>query len=97
MGSIVLVGVCRVQLHFPQSNSLKAKRRILKSLKDRLRQRFNISVSEVDDHDLWQRSTLGVAVVSNDGHFASRVLSEVISLVEREPDIVVLDCLVETR
>jgi uncharacterized protein YlxP (DUF503 family) len=93
----MLVGVCRVQLHLPESDSLKAKRRILKSLKDRLRQRFNVSVSEVGGHDLWQRATLGVAIVSDDGHFASRVLSEVVSLVESNPEIVVLDCLVEMR
>lgn len=49
----------------PYSNSLKAKRKIINSLIDRLRKRINISISEVDYHDLWQRSVLGFAIVNS--------------------------------
>ena len=59
----MIVGVCTVEIHLPFSHSLKDKRKVLKSLKDRLR-RHNVSVAEVDAQDLWQRSVLGIAAVS---------------------------------
>ena len=59
MTSIVLVS--EVQLFLPESHSLKHKRAVLSSLKERLHNRFNVSVAEVDHNDLWQRSTLALA------------------------------------
>ena len=61
----MIVGILRLELYFPASNSLKEKRKILKSLKDRLRTRHNISVAEVEGQDLWQRSTLAFVSVSH--------------------------------
>jgi uncharacterized protein YlxP (DUF503 family) len=55
-------GLVLVHLHFPEAGSLKAKRKELSSLKAQLQGRLGVSVSEVDHHDLWQRSTLAVAV-----------------------------------
>lgn len=54
-----------IEIFMPYSNSLKAKRKIINSLIDRLRKRINISISEVDYHDLWQRSVLGFAIVNS--------------------------------
>jgi uncharacterized protein YlxP (DUF503 family) len=62
---MVRVGIYTFELYLPASNSLKDKRKILKSLKDRLRTRHNISIAEVDGQELWQRSTLAVVSVSN--------------------------------
>lgn len=59
------VGVCRLTLHLPESRSLKDKRGVVKSVLDRLRKR-NVSASEVDSHDLWQKAEVGFAVVSRD-------------------------------
>jgi hypothetical protein len=59
----MVVGICTIALHLPHARSLKDKRRILKSLKDRLRSRHNISLAEVDGQDLWQRATLAIAAV----------------------------------
>lgn len=61
----MVVGVCTIEIHLPFSQSLKDKRRVLKSLKDRLRGRHNISLAEVDGQDLWQRSVLCIAAVSD--------------------------------
>ena len=71
------VGVCRVKLRFPENLSLKGKRQILKSITTRLRSRFNVSVAEVDDHELWQLATLGICCVSNDNRYTNEVLSKV--------------------
>ena len=61
------VGILMVELHFPESGSLKGKRKYLKSAKAQLHERFGASVAEVDHHDLWQRSSLTVACASR-GH-----------------------------
>jgi uncharacterized protein YlxP (DUF503 family) len=61
------VGILTVELHFPESGSLKGKRKFVKSACTQLRERFGASVAEVDHHDLWQRSTLAVACASR-GH-----------------------------
>jgi uncharacterized protein YlxP (DUF503 family) len=71
------VGVCRVKLRFPENLSLKGKRQALKSITTRLRSRFNVSVAEVDDQQLWQLATLGICHVSNDSRYTNQVLSKV--------------------
>ncbi len=73
------VGILTVELHFPESGSLKGKRKHLKSAKAQLHQRFGASVAEVDFHDLWQRARLTVACASS-GH---RELQELLDAVVR--------------
>jgi len=65
------------ELHLPACQSLKDKRAILKSLKDRLHNRFNVSVAETAHQDLWQRAELAASVVSNERRHAENVLREV--------------------
>ncbi len=78
----MVVGLITWELHLVACQSLKDKRHILKSLKDRLHQRFNVSAAETDHQDLWQRAELTVAVVSTDRRHAEEVLHEVDRLVE---------------
>jgi uncharacterized protein YlxP (DUF503 family) len=87
----LVVGIVRVEIHLPESGSLKAKRSVLSSLKARIRSKFNVSVAEVDHLDLWQRSSLGVAFVTNDRRFADEVLSKVVDLISSEPRVQLLD------
>ncbi len=75
------VGTCRVKLRFPENHSLKGKRQILKSIVTRLRSKFNVSVAEVDDNDLWQLATLGIACVSNNKRYTNEVLSKVVDFI----------------
>ncbi|MCX5729024.1 MAG: DUF503 domain-containing protein [Nitrospirae bacterium] len=65
----IIVGLCTVELFIPESQSLKDKRQVLLSLKDRLREKFNLSVAEVDGQDLWQKAVLGLACVANEGRY----------------------------
>ncbi|MBI4168904.1 MAG: DUF503 domain-containing protein [Acidobacteria bacterium] len=59
------VGLCIVQIHLPGVASLKEKRQVLRGLKDRLREQYNVSVAEIDHQDLWQRATLGIVGIAS--------------------------------
>ena len=86
----MVVGVLRLSLFIGGSGSLKERRRVVKSLKDRIRSRFNVSVADVGEQDLWQSATLGVAVVASDGRLADEVLSKVARIVESDPRVEVV-------
>jgi len=85
------VGSCRIELRIPESDSLKAKRRVLKSLKDRVQARFNVGIAEVDRLDEWQRATLGVVAVSNDARLVDEMLSKVVDWIEASGQALVVD------
>lgn len=77
----MVVGTLEIEILIRESHSLKARRRVVKSLKDRIRSRFDVSVADVGDQEVWQRAVLGVAVVTNERRFANEVLSKVLDLV----------------
>jgi hypothetical protein len=82
------VALLSVELYLPMSRSLKDKRMVLRRLKDRLA-KFNVAVSEVAHHDLWQRSGLGIVTVATSADHADRELAAVAEEIERvEPGIV---------
>jgi hypothetical protein len=86
------VGVCRLKIHIPGSRSLKDKRSLVKSLIARLRQQFNLSVAEVDHHELWQIATISLACVSNHNDRVDEVISAAISLIGRDfPTIEIIE------
>lgn len=89
------VGVCQIELEVTDSNSLKDKRQVLRSLLTRLRNKFNVSIAQLDNHDLWRSATLGIAHVSNDSTHTDRVLNRVIDLIEDEPRVLVVGCELE--
>ena len=89
------VGAMKIHLEITDSASLKDKRMVLKGLKDRIRNRFNVSISEIDHHDKWQRSTLGVAVVSHDKKFIDSVLNKVMNHIEETRSVLILDTEIE--
>ncbi|MBA7575522.1 hypothetical protein ES708_17352 [subsurface metagenome] len=90
------VGTCRVRLRFPENLSLKGKRQILKSITTRLRSKFNISVAEVDDNELWQVATLGISCVSNNKRYTNEVLSKAADfIVNGRFDVEMLDYEIE--
>lgn len=80
------VGALEVRLGLPGVNSLKEKRRILRSLKDRVRNKFNVAVAEVDDLDVWRVSTLGIVTVANNGRFVESALSKVLNYIRDNPE-----------
>jgi uncharacterized protein len=93
--SAARVAVGTVELHFPDVGSLKGKRHALKGLKDKLRQRFALSVAEVDHQDSWQRATLALAYVSGDSRHANEVISKAMDFIEDHVDGYVTDIHVE--
>jgi len=75
------IGVCRISLRLPENLSLKGKRRVMKSITTQLRNKFNVSVAEVDNQNLWQLATLGICCVSNDKRYTNQVLSKVVDFI----------------
>ena len=75
------IGVCKISLRLPENSSLKGKRQVIKSITSRIRNKFNVSVAEVDNNEVWQLATIGVCFVSNDGRFTNQVLSKVADFV----------------
>jgi uncharacterized protein len=89
------VGVLTLELRLENSHSLKDKRQVVQSLKDRLRGKFNVAVAEIDYQDLWQRAAVAAVTVSGDHAHAEKVLrsveEEAVSFLGRE----VAECTVE--
>ena len=85
------VGALEVKLSLPGVNSLKGKRRIVRSLKERVRNKFNVAVAEVDDHDVWRTTTLGIVTVANDSRFVESALSKALDYVRANPESDLVD------
>ena len=83
---MMIVGISSLELHLPASRSLKDKRRVVKSLVDKIHQRFRVSVAETDFHDLHQRAEISIAVVTNGEVEMDNLMEEIRSLVENQPE-----------
>jgi hypothetical protein len=81
------VGIARLTLFLPEVHSLKEKRMVLRRVKDRARQKFNLAIAEVGEHDIWQRARLGVAVLGNGRRFVDSALDEVVRFVRGEVEV----------
>ena len=77
------VGLLTLELHLMEAHSLKDKRQVLRSLKDRLRQNFNVAVAELDFEDTWQRSVVGVVTLSNEEQHVEEALQKVLAEADR--------------
>ena len=91
MLSGMVIGLLTLDLHFPGARSLKDKRQALRSLETRVRNRFNVSLAEVEHQDLWQRARLAVVSVNTDHAHLESTLSSVTGEAERAHEIQVLD------
>jgi len=89
------IGFCTIELQIPASHSLKDKRQVVQSVKARVRNEFNVSISEVDHLDSWQLATLGVVCVSGRKAYVDGLLERVIHFIERRPDLILLEYEVE--
>src|SRR3954454_4905885 len=90
----MVVGILRLSLYIHGAASLKDKRKVVRKVVDRLRSRFNVSVAEVGDNDIWQRAVIGIGAVSNDHSFVNEVLDKcardagnIAEIVNREMEI----------
>jgi uncharacterized protein len=80
--SAMPVGLLTLEIFIPDAHSLKDKRQVLRSLKDRLRARFNVAVAELDHQDTWQRAQVGVVILSNDAAHLEQSLQAVFAEAE---------------
>ena len=82
----MIIGILTLDFHLPMCRSLKSKRLVIKSLKDRLTNKFNVAVAEIDYTDVWQRTQLAVVTVSGEKRRANEILSKIIHLASRESE-----------
>ena len=78
----MFVGICSFDLRLAENHSLKGKRQVVRKVKDRVRNKFNVSIAEVESLDSWTRCTLGVACVSRDKPQVERQLEKVVHFIE---------------
>lgn len=90
------IGYCQIDLHIPDSHSLKDKRSVVRSIVARVSQQFNASIAELDHQDVWQAATLEVACVSNESARLHQLLEQVVRWVRmNRPDVEVVDYRIE--
>lgn len=87
----MIIGVLTVELRLGEANSLKDKRRVIKSIIERIKNRFNVSVAEVDEQDAWQRCVIGIAFVSCEKVHAHQVLAAVVRFIEGQGNVFITD------
>jgi uncharacterized protein YlxP (DUF503 family) len=92
----MIVGTLRVRLLIREARSLKDKRQVVQSIKERLRNRFNVSVAEIENQDNRQLAVLGMAMVSSEAHHAKVVLSKIVEGLRSHPVAELLDYELET-
>ena len=91
----MVVALGQIELFISESGSLKSKRFVLKSLKTKIRNKFNVSIAEVDNNEKWQRATFGFSTVSNDKRLAESIINKVINFIENDYRVEVIDFSVE--
>lgn len=87
----MVVGILKARLSIPEAHSLKEKRSVIRSLKDRVRNGFNVSVAEVGDQDLWQTAVMAFVTVAAENEIVQKRLSEISSFLESNPRHILLD------
>jgi uncharacterized protein YlxP (DUF503 family) len=87
----MVVGTLTVRIIIPGAQSLKDRRRVLKGLKDRIRNGFNVSISEIDATEAWQRATLGIAMAGDDRRYINGALSELVNFLRVQPQSQLVD------
>lgn len=87
----MIIGTCTLKLMIYESNSLKDKRRVLKSIIERIKSRFNVSIAEVDLNDKWQFAVIGIACVTNTSKHAQQIISNTINFIDEDGRVEVLE------
>lgn len=83
----MFVAVITIDLQIPMAQSLKDKRRVIKSLTDKCKNRFNVAVAEVDNKDLWKNAKLGLVTITGDRRYLEKVINKIIKYIESFPEI----------
>ena len=91
----MIVATCTIKLTIYEADSLKYKRNVLKSIMERLKNKFNISIAEIDLNDTWKSAIIGFACVTNDVAYANKIISKVISFIDMDNRVEIVDCNIE--
>ena len=91
----MVIGCCSVRFYLHGNNSLKGKRRVVRAIKERLKNDFNVSVAEVGDQDVWKSINLGISAVGVDQPYINGLLSKVIDAIDRMNLAEIVDCKTE--
>lgn len=89
------VGLLTVELFIPQSQSLKDKRHSIRSIKDRAKANFNVSVAELGELDKWQTATLGFVAIGNDNRYVDGLLQNILAMITSYPEVHITDSRLE--
>ncbi len=93
----MIVGTCEIELIIYEANSLKEKRHVIKSIIERIKPRFNASAAEIDYNDLWNRSVIGVAVVSNKKSLCESMLLKIIDFIDNDNRVEIINRYMEVN
>ena len=91
----MIIGSCQLDIHIPESHSLKDKRQVIKHIISLVRNKYNVSISEIGNTELWQRAYLGYVCVADNRAFVSSVLQQVRKFIENQPELRILDEITE--
>ena len=91
----MFVGIIEIQIRIYGSNSLKDKRRVIKSIIDKIKNRFNVSCSDISNNNLWNRAGIGIALVSNDKSFVNKQINLIFDYVKQFYDIEIINHTIE--
>ncbi|MDO5715778.1 MAG: DUF503 domain-containing protein [Tissierellia bacterium] len=87
----MIVGICELELYLYHPNSLKEKRKVIRSIIDRLQHRYNISIAEVGNNDKWQIATIGFATVSNNKKMVDETMNKVIRFIDENTELEIIN------
>lgn len=91
----MIIGILELEIWLSSANSLKDKRRLLKGLIARLRNNFNVSVSEIGYQDQWRKALIGIGIVTNETKFAHRILFRIIEYIKNSKELFLVDSKME--
>ncbi|HHV26429.1 DUF503 domain-containing protein [Anaerosalibacter bizertensis] len=91
----MIIGSCTLKIIIYESNSLKDKRHVVKSIIGKIQSRFNVSIAELDLNDSWQTSLIGFACVTNNTSHANKIVSNVLKFVDRDSRVEIIDYNIE--
>lgn len=93
----MIVGICEIELIIYEANSLKEKRHVIKSIIERIKSRFNASAAEIDYNDLWNRSVIGIAVVSNKKSLCESMILKIIDFIDNDERVEIINHYMEVN
>lgn len=92
----MIVGICKLDIHILSAPcNLKEKRRIVKKIKDKIKSLFEVSIAEIGNHELWHRTTLGIACVSNEKKIDEEIIYKIKHYIEKQAEVEIIESFTE--